>query len=249
MADERIVIFADGAARGNPGPGGWGAIVLTPDDMVTELGGRTAHTTNNKMELTAVIEALRSVRDKAGSVRVHTDSSYVIHGIREWIWNWRKRGWKTADGKDVLNRDYWERLWDLVVARDEGNSISWHYVPGHSGVPGNERADTIATECADGELVDLYHGPFLDYDVDLHEIPEDTSAPRRKKTSSSGKSKTAYSYLSVVDGNPMRHRTWPECERRVKGRSGARFKKATSAADEAQILRSWGFSPDDLPKG
>src|SRR2546428_9885636 len=91
-----VVVFADGAAKGNPGPGGWGAIVVTPDGHVTELGGGARHTTNNQMELTAPIEALTHLQRTPGAVAIYTDSTYVIRGIREWIWAWRKRNWKTA---------------------------------------------------------------------------------------------------------------------------------------------------------
>ena len=96
MKETSIVAFADGAAKGNPGPGGWGVIIVTPSGEVTELGGRVPHTTNNRMELTAVSEALRWVRDRPEPVAMHTDSTYVIRGIREWIHAWRRRGWKTV---------------------------------------------------------------------------------------------------------------------------------------------------------
>jgi ribonuclease HI len=247
VADSPTVVFADGSAKGNPGPGGWGAIVVTPDGHVSELGGGAAHTTNNQMELTAVIEALKHLRGTGGQVAVYTDSTYVIRGISQWIKGWRRRGWKTAEGTPVLNRDYWETLSDLVTARGRTGRIAWHYVRGHTGVPGNERVDEIADQFATTGRVDLYHGPLLRYPIAVLDVPDDTTLPERKPNSApGGKSKTAYSYLSVVDGKPMRHGTWPECERRVKGRSGARFKKAMSAADEAAILRAWGFSSGDL---
>src|SRR5262245_61101206 len=111
------VVFCDGASKGNPGSGGWGAIVLTMDGRVTELGGAAAHTTNNKMELTGAIQSLEFIRKVDGPVAMYTDSTYVIKGIREWIWAWRRKGWKTAEGKDVLNRDLWEELGALVDAR------------------------------------------------------------------------------------------------------------------------------------
>src|SRR3954467_2310792 len=98
-----IVIFADGACTGNPGPGGWGAIIATPDGKVTELGGGEADTTNNKMELTAVGRALRHLENTPGIVHVFTDSTYVIFGITKWVWGWRKNGWKTKEGGDVAN--------------------------------------------------------------------------------------------------------------------------------------------------
>jgi len=244
MAEMPTVVFADGAAKGNPGPGGWGAIVVTPDGHVTELGGGAPHTTNNRMELTAVIEALRHVGAAPRPVAVHTDSSYVIRGIREWIHNWRRRGWRTATGADVVNRDLWEAL---AAAEKQVGTVTWHYVRGHQGIPGNERADEIANAFAAGKRPTLYRGPLIRYDVPIMDIPDDTSVPvRRSGAPAGGRRGTPHSYLSLVDGRPARHATWAECDRRVKGRSGARFKKAMSRAEEDAILQSWGFSRDDV---
>jgi ribonuclease HI len=247
MSEQRIVMFCDGAAKGNPGPGGWGVVIATPDGQVIELGGAAAHTTNNKMELTAAIQGLTAIRDLPEPIAVHTDSSYVIKGISEWIWGWRRRGWKTAEGTDVLNRDLWQALDALVSERGKGE-ISWHYVRGHSGIPGNERVDAIADGLARGQAITFYRGPLVGYTVAIFDLPDDTSVPKRSSTSSSGRSSkaAAYSYLSVVDGTPMRHSTWADCERRVKGRAGAKFKKAISAADESAILRGWRINPDSL---
>ena len=160
---------------------------------------------------------------------------------------WKRRGWKTAAGTDVLNRELWERLDDLAASRGP-RGIAWHYVRGHVGIPGNERVDEIADSFAMQKPVALYDGPLSGYPVPILDLPDDTTVPPRSKPSSGGSrsKRAAYSYLSVVDGKPMRHATWSECERRVKGRSGARFKKATSAADEEAILRSWSLEPDDL---
>jgi ribonuclease HI len=248
MRADRIVVFCDGAAKGNPGPGGWGVVAATPDGHVIELGGAAAHTTNNKMELTAAIQALTVICDDDRAVDVHTDSTYVIKGIREWIWGWRRRGWKTAQGTDVLNRDLWMELERLSSARGK-DGIAWHYVRGHSGIPGNERVDEIADSLARGVPVELYRGPLTEYAVAIFDLPDDTSVPSRERASASGRasSRPAYSYLSLVDGTPMRHATWAECDRRVKGRSGAKFKKAISAADESAILRSWHADPESLP--
>ncbi|MFN8559983.1 MAG: ribonuclease HI [Dehalococcoidia bacterium] len=236
-----ITIFTDGAAKGNPGPGGWGAIVAA-DERVREIGGGSPHTTNNQMELTAVIEALRAVRGVEGTVELHADSTYVIQGITSWIHGWRRRGWRTAEGQPVLNRELWEALALEAAGRGRGG-IHWHYVRGHAEIPGNERADAIAVAFAANQSIDLYDGPRTGYAVDLDERPDDTSVPKRG-SSAGGRSKPqpAYSYLSMVDGVPMRHATWTECERRVRGVSGAKFKKSTSAADEAAILRAWGVS-------
>lgn len=244
MKTQPIVVFTDGAAKGNPGPGGWGAIIVTPDGNVTELGQRAAETTtNNKMELTGAIMALSQLTDVPGTLAIYTDSTYVIQGIRGWIFGWRKRGWKTAAGGDVLNRDLWERLDELVRARGNGR-IEWHYVRGHVGIPGNERVDEIADGLAQGRQITLYRGPLVGYPYAILDLPADTDLPTRSPSSGAAASRskaTPYSYLSVVDGQLARHSTWADCERRVKGRAGARFKKAMSQADEAAILREWNI--------
>jgi ribonuclease HI len=239
-----IVVFTDGAAKGNPGPGGWGAIIVTPAGEVTELGSRApTTTTNNRMELTGAIMALSELRSVPGRLAIYTDSTYVIQGIRGWIFGWRKRGWKTATGGDVLNRDLWEQLDALVSERPKG-SIEWHYVKGHAGIPGNERVDAIADGLARGEAITLYRGPLIGYEHAILDLPSATDVPVRTSASAgASRSKaTPYSYLSVVDGELARHATWAECERRVKGRAGARFKKAMNQADEAVILRDWGIA-------
>lgn len=240
-------MFTDGAAKGNPGPGGWGAIVVTVERQVTELGGGAPHTTNNKMELSGAIAALEHAATLPGRVAVYTDSTYLIQGITQWVWGWRKRGWKTAQGGDVLNRDLWERLSALTAARGP-RGVDWRWVRGHEGTPGNERCDAIAVAFALGTPIVLYDGPLEGYAHDVLTVPSETSLPARSSTSGAGRAapSKAHSYVSVVGGVPMRHATWPECERRVKGQAGARFKKATSAADEAAILRGWGVDPSRL---
>jgi ribonuclease HI len=241
-----IIVFTDGAAKGNPGPGGWGAIVVTPDRRVTELGGGSPHTTNNRMELSGAIAALQQVANQPGPVAIYTDSTYLIQGITQWVWGWRKRGWKTAQGGDVMNRELWEQLSSLIGARARGD-VSWHWVRGHVGTPGNERADEISVAFAMQEAADLYVGSLDGYALPILQLPDDTNLPKRTAGSAATKTKvTAYSYLSVIDGVAMRHVTWADCERRVKGQSGARFKKATSAADEAAILSGWGIDPTGM---
>lgn len=143
---EAVEVFTDGACRGNPGPGGWGALLRTRGHE-KRLSGATAETTNNRMELTAAIEALRALK-RPCVVELTTDSQYVRQGITSWITNWKRRGWKTSDRKPVKNVDLWQAL-DLEAARHE---VSWHWVRGHSGHPENELADQLANEAIDRML-------------------------------------------------------------------------------------------------
>lgn len=137
-----IIIYTDGACKGNPGPGGWGAW-LTSGPHQKELWGGEPLTTNNRMELLAVIEALASLK-RPSQVALHTDSSYVKNGITTWIHNWKRKGWRTAAGGPVKNADLWQRL-EAEAARHQ---VSWHWVKGHAGDPGNERADALANRGA-----------------------------------------------------------------------------------------------------
>lgn len=234
---ESVVMFTDGACSGNPGPGGWAAIVVFPEGHVVELGGGDPSTTNNQMEMLAVIKGLESAKAANQSVVIYTDSTYVIRGITQWVWGWRQRGWLTAEGQPVANRELWEELVRLTSARTRLGGIDWRYVRGHTGVPGNERVDEIAVAYTKGQRANLYRGPLLKYPVAIHDLPDNTDLPEMRPKQAK---KAAHCYLSLVDGVPMRHATWAECERRVKGRSGARFKKAVSEADAAEILRGWG---------
>src|SRR3954469_912777 len=196
QSTSRIIVFTDGAAKGNPGPGGWAAVMVTPAGRVQEIGGGSPHTTNNRMELTGPIEALAHLQSTTGRIAVYTDSSYVIRGISEWIPSWQRRGWRTIEGKDVLNRELWEKLWTLVQNRTD--RVEWHYVRGHIGIPGNERVDEIATAFAIQKMPRLYEGPIAEYTVQILEIPSDTSLPQASadKSSGAGASKKPFSYLS-----------------------------------------------------
>lgn len=234
-------LFADGASSGNPGPSGWGSIIVTPDAQIRELGGSAPSATNNQMELTAVIRAFREVSDQPGPIHVYTDSTYVIRGITQWIWGWRKRGWKTAEGNPVANEENWKELSKILAARREKSFLppEWRYVRGHSNVPGNERVDEIAVAFSKGKRPALYHGPLLNYSVALFDLPESFELPELKPIQSKEK-EVPYSYLSLINGKVERHGTWIECEARVKGRPGAKFKKAMSPAQESEILAAWG---------
>lgn len=138
-----VEIYADGACRGNPGPGGWGAL-LRYGSQERELWGGEAQTTNNRMELTAVIRALE-VLQRPSRVHIVTDSQYVLHGVTQWLAGWKRRGWRTADGKPVKNRELWERL-DTLLAPHQ---VEWTWVRGHAGHAENERADALANRGID----------------------------------------------------------------------------------------------------
>lgn len=133
-----IEIYTDGACAGNPGPGGWGVVILD-GPQPHELSGGEAATTNNRMEMTAAIEALRAT---AGPIRLHTDSQYLKNGVTQWMPRWKRNGWRTADNKPVKNKDLWEAL-DALAA---GRRVEWRWVKGHDGDPGNERADALARQ-------------------------------------------------------------------------------------------------------
>lgn len=148
MASE-IEIYTDGACRGNPGPGGWGAL-LQYQGHEKKLLGAVAETTNNRMELTAVIEALASLKHDRLTVRITTDSRYVMDGIRKWLPAWKQRDWQTAGRKPVKNVDLWKRL-DELHQRYE---VEWEWVKGHSGHPGNEMADQLANDAIDNMLAE-----------------------------------------------------------------------------------------------
>lgn len=151
-----ITIYTDGAARGNPGPAGWGVVIFF-DNTIIELGGRLEHATNNIMELTAPICALEYIQNNLsndGQIEIFSDSKYVITGINEWVHNWIKNGWRTANKKPVLNQELWERLHAL----NQEFEPTWKYVRGHSGDTWNDRVDEIATSFADNAPVPLKSG-------------------------------------------------------------------------------------------
>jgi ribonuclease HI len=146
-----LLIHTDGACRGNPGPGGWG-VLLNWNGTVKELSGSEPDTTNNRMEMTAVIMALSALK-RPTQATVQTDSQYVIKGITEWLPTWKARGWRTADRKPVKNQDLWERLDQLATE----HSLTWQWVKGHSGDPGNERVDELANLAIDAMLALAQH--------------------------------------------------------------------------------------------
>ena len=220
-ANGATVAYTDGSCIGNPGPGGWGVHVELPDGGVVEAGGGELRTTNNRMELRAAIEALRLTAG-APAVTIVTDSQYVRRGVTEWLKAWQRNGWRTTTGKPVENQDLWRELAALASER-----IEWRWTRGHAGTPGNERCDEIARAFSTG--IRRLDGRSIGWAV-----------------ATAGAPPSGVRYLSLVDGIVARHASWPECDQRVRGVRGARYKKARDAAEEARIVAGWGLTPDAL---
>ena len=160
-----IKVYTDGSSRGNPGPGGWGVVMIC-DGKVYEMGGREDATTNNRMELKAFIEALNFIehRKLEGDISMHIDSAYVIGGVTMWMYNWQKNGWLTSAKDEVLNQDLWKEILPLVFRIKQKHDLKLEKVKGHSGEAGNERADLIATSYADNERPVLFTGAKEQYE-------------------------------------------------------------------------------------
>ena len=239
----KITIFTDGSSRGNPGPGGWGAIAVYPNASgemkVDELGGREDDTTNNRMEMMAAISALGHFDGYYDGFdeyvfNVHTDSSYLINGITKWVKGWSQNNWMTKTKEQVLNKDLWMHLADII----EDKKVKWIYIAGHSGIPGNERCDEIATASADQTPITLYKGDLAGYKIDITNFEGHLLG--KKKSSNKERSKAAaYSYVSLVNGKLHLDKTWKECEARVKGTKGAKYKKALTIEEEKEISREF----------
>lgn len=233
----KIILFTDGAAKGNPGPGGYGAVILK-DQTIIEVGGYKERTTNNEMELRAVVEALKIVKTDDTNVSIYTDSKYVVEGAKGWIFGWVKNGWKTKANSDVLNKELWKELLPLL----KQIQIEWHKVPGHVGIAGNERADTIASDFAKHKTFSLYSGPKQDYGFNISDTSYDESKAQDRSDARKRQSQKAYSYISLLNGVVEIHKTWSECENRVKGKKGTRFKKSLDVHDEKEIVRDFSSS-------
>jgi ribonuclease HI len=253
MKNNEIIIYTDGSSLGNPGPGGWGSVLLFPDSKVKELGGREKESTNNRMEMMASIMALKEVEKtllrqgsagqrkiSAKKIIIHTDSSYLLNGITVWIYSWVKNNWKTKADEDVLNKDLWEVLYKVQSNLKNKYEIEWVKVSGHSGVHLNERCDVIATSFSANNTTILFSGTFKDYEKLFGEIDFNETAVRaEKKTSKNKNTKTAYSYVSAVGEKVFADKTWAECEKRVKGKSGAKYKKVFSKEEEQDLVAEW----------
>lgn len=246
-----FLIYTDGACSGNPGPGGFGAII-SDFHKVIELGQAFPSTTNNRMELTAVIHALRSLQNfptksVASSllydkkIILYTDSVYVIRGSTQWLFGWKKRGWVNAEGQPVTNRDLWEELdTELYQVKSKLQAqIEWRFIRGHKGIAGNERCDEIGVAFSKGTRISLFSGPAENYHFDIQQLPQAEALPEMKAKATAGEAKKTW-YLALVNGKAQRFETWKECEAVVKGRSGVKFKKVTSEQEESELLKNWG---------
>ncbi|MFN5059770.1 MAG: ribonuclease HI [Chloroflexota bacterium] len=216
-----VDIITDGACSGNPGPGGWATIIVTPDGTVTEFSGSAANTTNNQMELQAIIVGLQKV-DAQAEVHIHTDSQYVINGITKWVFGWQKNGWRTKEGKDVENQEFWKTLVRLTH-----KNVHWHYVKGHNGHAMNERANTLAQQQARSLG---------------HPVLQARANAQPQTPVSAG---TFPHYISLVGSEFRHHATWDACKQAVHGVSGARFKKVSSAHELASQRRQWGLPVEE----
>jgi ribonuclease HI len=231
-----LIIYTDGACSGNPGPGGWAAILIRGPER-REIGGREEHTTNNRMEMQAAIEGLRLARP-GETVHVVTDSRYLHDGISQWIHGWKRRGWRRADGGEVLNRELWEELDRLT--RRPGLRVSWEHVRGHAGHLLNERCDELATAFARNAQPELRSTGASDPPVEPR--PAETLAvPPPAEATSIPDPRRFPVYVSVIGEEVSVHDTWDQCDARVRGRPGARHKKVRTPAEYRDTLSGWGL--------
>jgi ribonuclease HI len=263
MLRNEIIIYTDGSSRGNPGPAGWGSVLLFPDGKVIELGGREKESTNNRMEISAAIFGLKEVektmlhqnadeekRTKAKTLKIYTDSSYLLNGITMWIYGWAKNNWLTKTKEPVLNRDLWETLYKVESNLKHKYEINWEKVSGHAGVHLNERCDAIATSFAGNNTTILFRGNLKDYQklfgkINSDEITSSQPSPlvrgRARVGVSSSRKKEAYAYVSQVAGKIHSDKTWAQCEKRVKGKSGAKYQKVFSREEEQNLIALWSL--------
>lgn len=247
---KKLILYTDGASRGNPGPGGWAAIIFA-DGAVMEIAGSAKVATNNQMELAAVHAVLSDsgALSWKGPVVVHSDSAYVINGITKWVKGWEKNGWMTKTKTPVENKAIWEKL--SACAKRYGARLHFEKVKGHAGELYNERCDALAVAYALNRSVKLFSGMQKDYDVFLEET--DAKLFSKKANAESGTNSTkksaapkkakdnrvAYSYVSMVNGIVHADKTWALCEKRVKGAKGAKYKKVFSKAEETALMQDY----------
>jgi ribonuclease HI len=229
------IAYTDGACLGNPGPGGWGVRLLYPDDTIRELCGMAAATTNNRMELQAAIEALQ-ILHSAPQAAIFTDSRYVIDGLTKWLPAWRRRGWITTTNTPVKNRDLW-----IALERLHHPGVRWQHVRGHSGDPNNERVDTIARACAAGTCPPLFCGQAGTSADPVIAAP--VTALLASATRACQGTHGPARYISIVHGNVAIDPDWATCAARVRGVSGAQYRKIRTPEELADFCAAHGIEP------
>lgn len=229
------LIITDGACMKNPGPGGYGLILVTPGGEVREYGGDENPSTNNRMELMAVLRGMQEVfklaraGQQSRTLKMISDSKYVLDGVEKNIHSWARSGWTLSTGGEVKNQDLWERVHRGLQELDKlGFKLEFELVKGHAGNEANERADQIAVKFSRGEKVDLYSGPLSAYPISV-----ETSAAFEPV------------YLSYVGGELKRHKTWPDCQKAVEGKAGAKYKKVKNSLEERETLKLWGVKSEE----
>jgi len=244
VVQNQAIIYCDGACSGNPGPGGWGSIIIF-SDCVVELGGYQKLATNNQMEILAAIKALEYIYDsrkKLDQISIYTDSNYLINAITKWIYGWTQNNWITTNGDPVKNEEIFKVLLNLVNEL-KPIKIDWQYVPGHQGILGNERVDQIAVSFSRKEelSLDLFHGSIETYP--FTEILSYKHADSLEEKSSihpnPSSSKKLVGYLALVSGQVSAVKTWNECSKLTQGRAGAKYRKFTSRNEALAILSGW----------
>ena len=241
MKKSSYLLFTDGACSGNPGTGAWAFVAIEKADdlkrsQVYEEADSVEHTTNNRMELIAVISAIHWLsRKDFADAAIWTDSNYVYEGLRRWMFGWQKNNWLNQEGNPISNQDLWQEA--LALEKNLGaiwKKIKMEKLPGHHGILGNERCDQLARECISKHTASIYHGP-----LEQHPFGMDLLKTGVEKPQGVGD----FWYLSVISGKAQRHKTWPECEAAVKGQKSAKFKKVYSLQEESLLLKQWGAKP------
>ncbi len=244
--EDNYYIFTDGACSGNPGPGGWSAVIVGGGRYI-ETGGGDSKTTNNRMEMTAVVESLKAV-PRGETVFIFTDSSYTINGITKWIRGWKTKGWRKKDGLPVLNDDLWKAL-----DRQNGPNVTWRHVRGHRGNYLNERCDRIAVAFSTGKEIDLRAGLLSEMDDCAEVIRAIETALSSRAGGGNRKKKTVKKrvannhcgkvYLFAYRGKLYRFRNWPACRAFSSGKPGY-TKSCRSRAEEIEYAKKVGLPAD-----
>jgi ribonuclease HI len=225
----KIIIYGDGACSGNPGPGGWAFLLVDiAGNLVIEKSGPSNPTTNNRMELTALKEALKTLLELYPhelEVELYWDSSYVVNGYNQWLHNWARRDFTKADGAEISNLELWQEVWQL---KQKLPKFKMTQIPGHSSLPGNERVDELAVSQSKDLDIMPYSGSLDHYLISLEDLFIETTKGTQKYPA----------YLSLIDGKLSRYLTWDECKSQVQGKS-AKYKKVKNAVEESQTLKAW----------